>query len=165
MIWFPLLYAGETTRQIDTVIEYILADAYQQDIRPGYGNIRKAKRHYYGMGWSVHVPGFHGFPVTDPRELVLYMLLLAPFAPANQSPWFAAALDHLDTFRTDRGTWRFPSEFLVEKGKGGGYYVLGYHMGLGENRRQKAALELESTFYMLKILKLAGRMGERTLNG
>jgi len=31
-------------------------------------------------------------------------------------------------------------------------------MGLGENRRQKIALELESTFYMLRILKLAGRM-------
>ena len=158
MIWFPLLYTGETRQHIDTVVKYILTEAYQQDFRPGYGNIRQAKRHYYSMGWSVHVPGFQGFPATEPHTLVLYVMLLAPFASANQGPWFASVLDHLDSFRTDRGTWRFPGECLTEKGKGGGYSVMGYHMGIGENRRRKQSLELESTFYMLKILKLAGRL-------
>ena len=158
IIWFPMLYTGENRHRIDTIIDYILNDAYQNDIRPGYGNIREGKRHYYGMGWSVHVPGFNGMPPADPRELVLYLELLSPFAPAIESDWFASAISYLDSYCANEGTWRFPSELLLEYGKSGGYYVLGYHMGLSENRRKKIALELESTFRMLKILKLSGRI-------
>ena len=156
VIWFPALYRDENRPRIDTVVDYFLADAYQKGIQPGYGNIREGKRHYYSMGWSVHVPGFQGFPAIEARTLVLYMLLLAPFAPAVRSAWFACALDYLDTFRTERGTWCFPRDLLIEKGKSGGYYVLGYHMGLGESRRSPIALELESTYSMLSILQRAG---------
>jgi hypothetical protein len=158
MIWFPMLYDGDPKNRIDTIIAYILQSGYQNGIRPGYGNIRAGKRHYYGMGWSVHVPGFNGIPPADPRELVLYLELLATFAPAIESDWFASAISYLDSYRTNEGAWRFPPDFLIEKGKSGGYYVLGYHMGLGENRRKKIALELESTFRMLHIYKLAGRI-------
>jgi hypothetical protein len=158
IIWFPLLYAGQNQNRIDTIIAYILADEYQNGIRPGYGNIRRGKRHYYGMGWSVHVPGFYGMPPADPRELVLSMELLAPYTAAVESDWFASGITYLDDFRTTHGTWNFPREFLLEYGKRGGYYVSGYHMGLGENRRQIKALELESTFRMLRIMNLAGRI-------
>ena len=85
VIWFPVLYGGENRQRIDVIINYILQDAYQNGIRPGYGNIREGKGHYYGMGWSVHVPGFNGMPPDDPRELVMRMELLAPFAPAVSS--------------------------------------------------------------------------------
>ena len=158
MIWLPLLYRGEDKNRIDTIMAYILQDAYQNGIRPGYGNIRAGKRHYYGMGWSVHLPGYNSMPPVDPAMLVLYMELLAPFTPVVDSDWFASGLAYLDSFRTDKSTWCFPREFLLEKGKSGGYYVLGYHMGLGESRRKNSALELESTFHMLRILKLSGRM-------
>jgi hypothetical protein len=158
MIWLPLLYKGENKNRIDTVIDYILNDAYQNQIKPGYGNIRAGKRHYYGMGWSVHLPGYQGIPPVDPRELVFYMERLAIFPPVVRNDWFVSWLQHLDSFQTPEGTWRFPSEFLLEYGKIGGYYVLGYHMGLGENRRKKIALELESTFMMFRILKSAGRL-------
>ena len=81
--------------------------------------------------------------------------------PAARSAWFAFALNYLDAFCTDRGTWCFPRDYLVEKGKSGGCYVLGYHMGLGESRRNKIALELESTYYMLSILQRAGDSSSR----
>jgi hypothetical protein len=108
------------------------------------------------MGWSVHVPGYTDMPPDDPTMLVLYMELLAHFTLAVESYWFASGIEYLDSFRTAQGTWRFPRESLLEKGKSGGYYVQGYHMGLGENRRKKISLELESTFRMLRILKLLG---------
>jgi hypothetical protein len=57
----------------------------------------------------------------------------------------------LETYQTERGTYNFPSTYLVEMKAG--YYVGGEYMGLEDNRRNPKTLELESTFRMLLLKK------------
>jgi hypothetical protein len=106
------------------------------------------KPHCNAIGWSVHLPGFRGFERgASYPDLVLLVGLMAHFRPARRHPWFRAALNHLDSFRTDRDTWSFPRSYLQERT---GYYVIGAHMRLDPN----TSLGLNSTFRMLCIKRL-----------
>jgi hypothetical protein len=88
-----------------------------------------------------------------PERLVLFLELGARFAAARAAPWFQAGLAQLAGYRTPEGRYRFPSELLKETANS--YYLYaGAHMGLGENRKQAQALEIESTFRMMKITSL-----------
>ena len=79
-------------------------------------------------------------------------VLMAGFIEkAEAEEWFKERMNHLEEFRTGKGTYLFPKNYMQEKPQG--YWVNGFHMGLGENRRKKPALELESTFWMVKIKK------------
>ncbi len=59
------------------------------------------------------------------------------------------------TYRTARGTYAFPGR-MIRVGASG-YWVTGAYMGLGENRRNRLMLEMESTFRMLRIRHTAER--------
>lgn len=148
---------GDAQQQIDTVINYVLHPDYQA-FPEGYGIMRAEKRKYYAIGWSVHLPGYFGFDDLsgwDARQLVQRVVLMAHFPTARVHRWFQESLSHLETYCTARGTYVFPRPYLREDRSG--YWVTGAYMGLEENRRSKRALELESTFWMLKIKKLAER--------
>lgn len=141
--------------KIDTVIKYIMAPEYHGKIVDGYGILASPNGKYHGMGWDAKVPGFFGIGEEVTRKgtlLIQRMELMAHFPFVVRTTWFASALDHLETFRTGKGTYNFPKHYLGEKE---GYWVYGMHMGLGENRRAKIANELESTFWMMLIKKLA----------
>jgi hypothetical protein len=85
--------------------------------------------------------------------LVLFLELGARFAAARASPWFQEGLAQLESYRTPQGTYRFPTDVLKEAPNS--YYLYaGAHMGLGENRKQAQAMEIESTFRMMKIKSL-----------
>jgi len=137
----------------DAIVTYILDPRYQA-LPEGYGNVRLGPRKYYSMGWSVHLPGFRDSPPPshDAARTVQRVELMAHFAAARKSDWFAGRLEYLDSYRTSDGTWLLPAAYLREAE---GYYVLGCHMGLGENRRRRAWRQIESTFRMLKIHRLA----------
>jgi len=77
------------------------------------------------------------------------LLLYAQFPAAVQSKWFSHAVDYMAQFRTPSGTYIFPESFLPESD---GNWVLGAHHSLGENRRTRQWVEVESTFYMRKLL-------------
>ena len=49
----------------------------------------------------------------------------------------------------ENGIYHFPKEFLTEKDS---CWILGCHMGLGESRRKKNALELEGTFRAIMLI-------------
>ncbi len=69
---------------------------------------------------------------------------LARFSLMRNCTWLRQALEHLESFRTPSGTYRFPKCYLQEKE---GYYLYaGHHMGLGETPRCELAHEIESTF-------------------
>jgi len=145
---------GITRQKIDTVIDYVLHPDYQA-FPEGYGIMRAGKRKYYAIGWSVHLPGYFGFDDLsdwDARQLVQRVVLMAHFPTAKAHRWFRESLAHLGTYRTERGTCVFPRSYLREDRSG--YWVTGAYMGLEEDRRLKRALELESTFWMLKIRRL-----------
>jgi len=144
-----------TRRKMGIVLRYVLDDAYQS-LPEGYGILRAGKRRYLAMGWSVHLPGFRGLDFNDWRagHFVQRVELMAHFPVATRQAWFRNCLKHLDGFRTDEGTWLFPRRYLAEKKTG--YWVTGAHMGLEESRRSSRAMEVESTFRMLRIKHLAG---------
>jgi len=81
------------------------------------------------------------------------MVLGARFASARNSQWFKEGLERLEGYRTPQGTYSFPRDLLIEK-KNSYFFYGGAHMGLGEDRRLAKVLELESTFWMMKIKKL-----------
>ncbi len=158
--WPADMLDSESAGLIDDIVAYILDPRFQA-LPVGYGYAWiKERRACYSWGWSPHLPGFNGFDFHHPDrvgELVQRLELMAHFPAARQSRWFQGALHHLEQFRTDHGTYRFPGGYLRELPDG--YYVTGALMGLGENRRSQNGLEIESTFRMIKILGLMG-MGQ-----
>jgi hypothetical protein len=142
-----------TQHKIDVVVAYILHPDYQA-LEDGYGVMRAGPRRYFSMGWSVHLPGYDGFDLDDWRAgmLVQRVELMAHFPAAATHRWFRESVAHLEGFRTDEGTYRFPARHLQESP--GGYWVSGAYMRLEENRRARQSLTLDSTFRMLCIRKL-----------
>ena len=141
----------ESREKIEAIIGYILDPAYQA-LPEGYGIIRADRRKYYAMGWSMHLPGYDGISEHHPQagRFVQRMVLMSHFAQARRSSWYQNGLQFLNGYQTDQGRYCFPRHFLPESRSG--YWVMGMYMGLEENRRTKLALEIESTFWMLKLL-------------
>jgi hypothetical protein len=151
--WPEVLRNDETELRIDEVIAYILHPDYQA-LEEGYGVMRAGKRRYYSMGWSIHLPGYEKSGSSLPEYMHVQRLeLMAHFAVARQSQWFQDCVRHLAEFQTALGTYRFPGRYLREGTSG--YWVTGAYMRLEENRRVRRSLELDSTFRMALIDKLA----------
>lgn len=146
------------TDKIGAVIRYIMTAEYHQTVDNGYGIVVSPDGRYYSMGWDVKLPGFLGFAEETEKQgpLLLHRLeLMSRFPGAVKQEWFSNAISYLERFQTDRGTYLFPRHYLRE---GTGYWVSAMHMSLGENRRVKTALELESTFRMMILKKRAGML-------
>jgi hypothetical protein len=155
MAHYPINIQKETVCQkIDAVIEYILHPKYQA-FPVGYGLMRAEKRKYYAIGWSVHLPRYPAAEQKINENLLIQRLvLMSNYRAARRHPWFRENIDWLENYRTDQGTYMFPRAYLQERPSG--YWVTSAYMGLEENRRMKTAIELESTFWMLKIKKNVG---------
>ena len=138
--------------KIDELIGYVI-DPRFQSLRRGYGYAWIKERHAcYAWGWSPHLVGFHDLNWQEPDptgSLVQQMELMARFRAARESRWFQAALRYLEFFRTGEGAYCFPPHLLRDQPTG--YYVSGACMGLGENRRTRRGLEIESTFHRARI--------------
>lgn len=144
----------ELRSKLDAIARYVLTPAYQK-LPESYGILRAGPSHYWAIGWDVKLPG-HQRPPRSPIEHATWLIrleLFAPFPSARRSEWFRRALQVLATHRTPGGTYAFPRALLPEKQSG--YWVLGAYTGLEENRRTRLALELESTFRILRIRQLA----------
>jgi hypothetical protein len=151
--WPKALRNDANQHKIDTIIAYILHPDYQA-LEEGYGVMRAGKRRYYSMGWSIHLPGYDASCSSLPDYMYVQRLeLMAHFAVARRSKWFQACVQHLKGFQTDQGTYRFPSGYLREGSSG--YWVTGAYMRLEGNRRMRRSLDLDSTFRMLKLERLA----------
>jgi len=170
--WPEALRSNEAQCKIDTIIAYILHPDYQA-LEEGYGVMRAGKRRYYSMGWSVHLPGYalpsdkDGPSASDAPEFdrpireamyVQRLELMAHFHLARQSNWFQENVRHVEAFRTQEASYRFPASYLRE-GRSG-YWVLGAYMRLQENRRVRRSLELDSTFRICVIESLAQRKSQ-----
>jgi hypothetical protein len=146
------LLSEDSLAKINAVIEYILHPKYQS-FPEGYGLMRVGKRKYYAFGWSIHLPKYPGIEERkySYTRLIQRVVLMSNFPTARNHPWFQECLKMLAEYRTEQGVYIFPRSYLPEKPSG--YWVIGAYMGLEENRRQRIAIELESTFWMLKIRK------------
>ncbi|MFC1601119.1 hypothetical protein ACFL34_02075 [Candidatus Sumerlaeota bacterium] len=152
---FPAdLKTAAVSRKINELVRYVLAPEFQA-LPSEYGLLRAGKGRYYAIGWGCNLPGYDGSDL-HPRAAKMFVQrveLMAHFAVARKHAWFRGALKHLEGFRAETGTYLFPRAYLHEARDS--YWVSGAHMGLEEDRRRPRALELESTFRMLRIKRLA----------
>ena len=137
---------AEMQVKIDNIVDYVISNDYDS-VKTGYGILCAAPRRYYAMGWDCLKP-FNSnryYANQNFQRLLLY----AHFPTAIKTKWFSHAVDYMAQFRTKAGTYIFPKSFL---GESDGNWVLGSHNALAENRRKKNWIEIESTFYMRKLL-------------
>ena len=144
---------GALKSKIKVIIEYIMTPEYQK-LPWGYGLMLVPPRTYYSMGWSVKLSRFFTQEAPNGIDPILWETeLMSHFDAARDSKWFELRMDYLEHFK--RGSfYEFPKSFLTEaKNK---YYVGGGHMGLGENRRARNWEAVESTAWMMRILRNTG---------
>lgn len=131
-------------RKIEDVVAYISHPSFQNT---GGGYLWNRDRN------TCHSAGRVWLACLNPERIILFLELASRFESARRSLWFKNALSNLERYRTEKGTYRFASELLKEKRNS--YYIYqGAHMGLGENRRNRNWIEIESPFRMLNIQRL-----------
>ena len=86
-------------------------------------------------------------------RILMVMEILAVFDQGKTCPWFQTNLAQLENYRSTDGRYSLPKDFMIEK-KDSYYLYQGAHMGLGENRRKKSWVEIESTFRVMNIYRL-----------
>jgi len=146
--------SADVQTKIDNIIEYIISPGYDA-IESMYGIRCAAPRKYYAKGWACNKPFNDN---KDYSNANLHRLLLySNFPVATKSVWYKNAIDFLSQYKTDSGTYIFPKEYLIEAD---GNWVLGTRMSLAENRRKQQWLEVESTFYMQKLLAAFNTVAE-----
>ena len=155
---FPLIYDlyGHATMydtldsteqmQVDNVIRYVMAEEYQE-FPFGYGILREPdnRNRYHAMGWDCVLPLISD---TATAPVLHRMELLAEFPIARKSLWFQEGLALLDSYQNENGMYVLPKIALKEKEA---CWLLGNHMGLGENRRKKDWHIIEGTFRTLRM--------------
>jgi hypothetical protein len=135
-----------TRARIDAVARYFSHPAYAR-LERGYGVARLEHRRFWAIGWDVRLPE------RDCGLVLQNLELFAQLPSARRSRGFRRWLERLARFRTSEGRYRFPRALLPERSSG--YWVAGSYLGLEERRRGRRALELESTFWALRIQSLA----------
>lgn len=155
LAYMPKKYRTPEIIQVEqSIINYILTDDYQH-LPDGYGIMYNPPTHsYYAHGWNVNLPGWFGIHFErqfHEASFVQRIELMSGFPQTRTRKWFQKSVNHLESFQTERGTYRFPSTYLKEGTSG--YYVNGAYMRLEENRRRNIALTLDSTFRMELIKK------------
>jgi len=137
-----------TSKKVEAVINYILDPAYD-DLIDGYGILVNGNNRYLAMGWDAKLPEINNDILS--AQVLHRLELMAHFNVALNHEWFEKAYRKLEKYRTKDDTFIFPKEALQDNK---GCWVRSRHMGVGENRRKKYAIELESTFRALKINKI-----------
>lgn len=137
---------NEYKDRVDEIISYIM-DSRFQTIEDGYG-VLSDRKNYWALGWDSKPTNLEKEYGCNP--LLLKMELLSSFPEARNSRWFSQALNVTEKYVDANGIYHYPKKYLTEKDS---CWILGNHMGLGENRRRKEALAIEGTFRTLNILK------------
>lgn len=135
--------------KVNTIIEYIVDKKYKS-IDTGYGILANGNGNYLLMGWDCKLPEIKGEMTS---EILNFLEWLSFSKVSRESNWYKEAFELLLRYKTDRNTFIFTKESLNEKN---GAWIKSNHMSLGERRRKKNAIEIESTFRALKIFKCNG---------
>lgn len=141
--------------KINTIIEYIIDERYNK-LDTSYGILLNGNRSYLVMGWDCKLPEIKGAITSEILNFLEWLSFSNIFRESN---WCKEAFELFFKYKTDRNTFIFTKESLNEKN---GVWIKGSHMSLGENRRKKNAMEIESTFRALKILQKNGKLGDVT---
>lgn len=146
----------ENEIKANTILKYCYDERYQKGIMYKYGIALAPTGQYYSMGWSVHLPGYGQILNKDMEisKLLLWADIFSNFTVSTEFELMKGLMNFLENYRTKDGFYSFPKKFIPEEKNG--YFVSGKYMGLGENRTQKEACLIESTFRALKLKKNLG---------
>lgn len=140
----------EYQNKINEIITYVLDDRFRS-IEDGYG-ILSDKKNYWAMGWDPKLTDLTKEYRYNP--LLLKADLMSNFSTAINSIWFEQALELMGQYADETGIYYYPKNYLTEKDS---CWILGNHMSLGENRKQKHSLVAEGTCRTLLIFKKVDR--------
>jgi len=146
----------ENEMKANAILKYCYDERYQRDIMYKYGILLAPTGNYYSMGWSVHLPGY-GQALNkniEMNKLLLWAEIFSYFSISREFVLFKDLLDFMEGYRNNNGFYCFLKKFIPEGKRG--YFVFGKYMGLGENRMQKEACMIESTFRVLRLKKNLG---------
>lgn len=171
LAYFPDEYKNsEIQKKIDDIVEYILDPEFQK-IPEYYGLLwDKSKRRYYACGWGPALPFYENF--DRPKHISVYSILnylsiMSNFKAARKSKWYINCLNYVEQFRTEKGTYIFPKEYLDGKNSCPGSisnvliinvkpdeaFLSETNMKLKRNEREILIRELVSTLNMIEINK------------
>lgn len=150
---YPFLSEDDRSR-VETIVQWFFGD--------GYGGIIRRYGYFYVPGGSystkavifkLHLPDLQNAELdkADLVSLLFNVFVLSHFKSARESSWFSYALDYLEPYKTPSGRYCFPSHMITEKPDS--YVIMGGHMNVGENRRNKLYKEIISTYWMTRIFK------------
>jgi hypothetical protein len=145
----------EKMRKINGIIAYILTPEFQ-NLREGYGLLWvKDLRRYHACGWNPVLPPLdHEGNLTQEKPYHTYVLdsldFISHFKAAQESEWLHRCLRHFEQFKTDKGTYIFPKEYLhkryIDKA-----FLNEHNLSLKRNERETMKRELVSTMKMAEI--------------
>ena len=135
--------SSEIGQRIERIIEYILDERFMNLPDSGYVYDTSNKM-YYAAGNVYHA-------CLRKDRYILYLYLLSFFESSRRSKTYMNEIESLKRYKTDNGFYVFDKNLMKEKKDTYQIYT-GGHMGLGENRRSKNTLKIESTFWMMSIL-------------
>ena len=131
-------------RMIDGILNYVLDPRIQSLPETHYVWDKGRHQCFSGVNHAV-LPGWRGVSNAGSKQakyILPYLATMAHLHVMSESRWFAGWMDYFEQFRTAEGTYRIPGKH--------------HEMSLGENRKTRLGSEIESTFRMLSIRKLAG---------
>lgn len=145
----------EKAQKINDIVAYIFDPEFQK-IREGYGLIWvESRRRYHACGWSPTLPFYEieGHPAQSvPYPLLDCLDFMSHFKTVHQSKWFHDCLNHLEQYKTEKGTYIFPKAYLHKK-----YIDKAFlnekNLSLKRNERELLKRELVSTMKMVEIYR------------
>jgi hypothetical protein len=144
----------ENRAKIDAIIKYILDPGFQK-IREGYGLLwDKEKRIYRACGWSPTLPLCEDKEPSPyfTRTVLDVMSILSKFGAAHKARWIEQCVNHVERYRTQRGTYLFPKEYFgrkyVKKA-----FINKSNMALKHAEQDKILREVVSTLVIAEIKK------------
>lgn len=156
LAYYTNVCAGpEKVKIINDIVTYVLDPEFQK-IREGYGLIWvKDRRIYHSCGWSPTLPLYdiEGRPTQSvPYPILDYLDFMSHFKIVHKSKWFHDCLIHFEQFKTERGTYIFPKEYMRKKYIEKAFLNEG-NMSLRRNERELLIRELVSSMKMVEIYR------------
>jgi hypothetical protein len=142
---------ADMVAMINRAVLFLLDERFREMPKKGYVKGAK-KRRLFAAGSVYHA-------ADDPSRLLLYRYLLSHFNVAWNHPWFQADMEKLLTYQKG-SLFVFPKPYLKEQRDSYMMYS-GAHMGLGEPRRGRDWVAIESTFWMALLRRNKDRYGNR----
>lgn len=139
---YSALYGEDaaTDRKIDRVLRYVLSEAYQEEVKNGYGigiNGERGfvKSSYYSVGWDV------GVNRLTTRQELMYLRLLSSVDAVRDSDWYRSAVADYRAAAGEASSPLLTSAAAVARNT---YWTSGCYLyeGLGKKERLAAFIKL-----------------------